>query len=109
METTQKCVGCGMPMVAVSDFAGADTSKDYCKHCAKPDGSMQNYEEKLDALAGFIAKNEALNLVAARGVAASRMAKLPAWQGRVPAPRPTGSPPPATRTLNIDAKPTDDT
>ena len=87
METTQKCVGCGMPMVAVSDFAGADTSKDYCKHCAKPDGSMQNYEEKLDALAGFIAKNEALNLVAARGVAASRMAKLPAWQGRVPAPR----------------------
>ncbi len=87
METTQKCIACGMPMVAARDFAGADDSKDYCKHCAKPDGSMQSYAEKLDAMAVFIAKNEALNLVAARGVAASRMAKLPAWKGSAASPR----------------------
>ena len=28
------------------DFAMNDESKDYCVHCARSDGSMQNFEEK---------------------------------------------------------------
>lgn len=40
------CIACGMPMMEKSDFAGEKTSKDYCIHCAHPDGSMQSFEEK---------------------------------------------------------------
>lgn len=40
------CIACGMPMAEPSEFACGDTTKDYCVHCARPDGSMQSFEEK---------------------------------------------------------------
>jgi hypothetical protein len=39
----KQCIACGMPMRAPSDFAMGDATKDYCKYCARPDGTMQSY------------------------------------------------------------------
>ena len=33
------CISCGMPMEKAEDFPFGDTTKDYCVHCARPDGS----------------------------------------------------------------------
>lgn len=74
------CIACGMPMKTKEDFAAGDESKDYCKYCARPDGSMQNYEEKLEGLTGFIIRTQGLDEGAARNVAKGMMAKLPAWK-----------------------------
>lgn len=74
------CIACGMPMKSKEDFAMGDESKDYCKFCARPDGTMQSYEEKLDGLAGFIVKTQGLDESAAKNAAKGMMAKLPAWQ-----------------------------
>lgn len=63
------CIACGMPMEKPEDFAMQDESRDYCVHCARPDGSMQSYEEKLDRSA-------------ARDAAKIMMAKLPAWKDK---------------------------
>jgi hypothetical protein len=75
------CIACGMPMEKASDHAMGDETKDYCKFCARADGSMQNYEEKLEGLTGFIVNTQGLDSGMARKAAAQMMAKLPAWQG----------------------------
>jgi len=74
------CIACGMPMEKAADFAMNDTSKDYCVHCARPDGTMQLFEEKKKALTSFIIKTQGLNDKVAETVAESMMRKLPAWQ-----------------------------
>lgn len=74
------CIACGMPMKAKEDFAMGDENKNYCKYCARPDGSMQSYDEKLENFTGFIIKTQGLDESAARNAAIGMMAKLPAWK-----------------------------
>ena len=76
------CIACGMPMEKPADFAMGDQTKDYCVYCARPDGSMQSYEEKLTGMTGFIVKTQGLDQQAARSAAKSRMANLSAWKDR---------------------------
>lgn len=74
------CIACGMPMKELSDYAMGDEKKDYCVHCARPDGSMQSFEEKKASLTAFIIKTQGLDPQAAGDAALSMMAKLPAWK-----------------------------
>ena len=55
------CIACGMPMKKREDFAIGDTTKDYCRYCAHPDGSMMNYNEELESFSGFIVKTQGLD------------------------------------------------
>jgi len=73
------CVACGMPMEKKEDFAMADTSRNYCKFCARPDGSMQNFNEKLKSMTAFIVKTQGIADEMARAAAREMMSKLPAW------------------------------
>ena len=79
METIKTCIACGMPMKSPSEFAMGDTSKDYCARCARPDGSMQSFEEKKAAMTAFIIKTQGLDETVAENAAISMMKKLPAW------------------------------
>ena len=74
------CIACGMPMNKAADFAMNDESKDYCIHCARPDGSMQSFEEKKENMTDFIIKTQGLAHEAAESAALSMMKKLPAWE-----------------------------
>ena len=74
------CIACGMPMKEPKEFAMNDTSKDYCVYCAREDGSMQSYEEKLDGMTAFIVRTQGLDQGAARNAAESMLKKLPAWK-----------------------------
>ncbi len=74
------CVACGMPMNDACDFAMGDMKKDYCLHCARPDGTMQSYEEKLDSMSAFIVRTQGLDKQVAVTAARKMMAKLPAWK-----------------------------
>ena len=74
------CIACGMPMKNKEDFAMGNPEKDYCTHCARPDGTMQSYEEKLDALSIFIVKTQGFDKEAAILVARNMMSRLPAWK-----------------------------
>ena len=79
----KQCIACGMPMKSAEDFAMGDETKDYCKYCARPDGTMQSYEEKLAGMTGFIIKTKGLDEEVARAAAKDMMSKLPAWQEQV--------------------------
>lgn len=74
------CIACGMPMQTAADYAQEDTNKDYCRYCARPDGSMQSFEEKLAGLRNFIMKTQGFDAQAAHKTALDMMVKLPAWQ-----------------------------
>ncbi len=76
----EKCIACGMPMEWPADHANADPDKDYCLHCARPDGTMQSYEEKLESMTSFIVKSEGRNEESARQKATDWMARQPAWR-----------------------------
>jgi len=73
------CIACGMPMEKAQDFAMEDTRKNYCRYCARPDGTMQNYEEKLASLAAFSVRTQGITAESARSAARAMMEKLPAW------------------------------
>lgn len=74
------CISCGMPMTKPSDFPLGDESKDYCKYCARPDGSLQSYSEKLEGAAEFLVRTQGLDREAARRLAVRTLAKQPAWK-----------------------------
>lgn len=81
-ESMKLCIACGMPMREQGDFPLGDRSKDYCVHCARPDGSMQSYEERASGMAAFIVRTQGLDEGAALALAKSQMARLPAWSDR---------------------------
>jgi len=74
------CVACGMPMNGKDDFAMGAENKDYCKYCARPDGTMQSYEEKLSGMTEFIVRSQNVDSETARNKAKEIMSKLPAWE-----------------------------
>ena len=74
------CIACGMPMTKPSDYPNQDEGKDYCIYCARPDGSMQSYPEKLEGTADFLVKTQGLDKTAAHEAAIRMLAKLPAWK-----------------------------
>ncbi len=76
------CIACGMPMKDISEFVMNDTSKDYCVYCARPDGSMQSFEEKRESLKNFIIRTQGLDKNVALKMAENMMEKLPAWKGK---------------------------
>jgi len=80
--TQMKCISCGMPMTKAEDHAKGDPALDYCFHCARPDGSMNSYEEALKGMTGFITKTQGLDDAAAQDAARAMMANLPAWKDR---------------------------
>lgn len=82
-NAVKTCIACGMPMKKPADFAMGDESKEYCVYCAKPDGSMQSYEDRLDNMTAFIVKTQGFDADAARSAAKNMMAALPAWKEKI--------------------------
>ncbi len=76
------CIACGMPMTRAEDYPLGDRTKDYCVHCARPDGSMQSYKERAAGMAAFLVATQGLDEGAALSAAKAVMAELPAWAGR---------------------------
>jgi len=76
----KNCISCGMPMVKAEDFPLGDETKDYCVHCARPDGSMQSFPEKLEGTAKFLVRTQGLDETAAKALALRTLRKQPAWK-----------------------------
>lgn len=73
------CISCGMPMTKLEDYPLGDKSKDYCVYCARKDGSMQSFEEKLESMADFIIRTQGFDPTVAAHAAKELMCSQPAW------------------------------
>ncbi len=78
--TTTRCIACGMPMNTPEDHAVGDMSKDYCVHCARPDGTMVSREEARVGLTAFMVKTQGIDEIAAGTAVDELMTRLPAWR-----------------------------
>lgn len=78
------CISCGMPLRTNEDHAASDPTKRYCRHCARPDGSLKSYDEVLEGMSGFLTKTQGIDAGKARELAKQMMAKMPAWSGGAP-------------------------
>jgi ribosomal protein L37E len=76
------CISCGMPMTKPADHALGDSSKEWCAHCAHPDGTMKSYEEALESMSRFMVEAKGMKPASARVAVREMMSKLPAWKGR---------------------------
>jgi Putative zinc ribbon domain len=78
MEKT--CIACGMPLERPEDHPSGDVTKSYCKHCARPDGSMNSYDDTLAAMTAWIVRTQGIDVGVARSMAKDTLARLPAWK-----------------------------
>jgi hypothetical protein len=76
----KNCIACSMPMNVSSDFAVNDETKNYCVHCAHPDGTMKSFDEIKEGMTYFIIKTQGLSREVAESAALSMMKNLPAWK-----------------------------
>lgn len=74
------CIACGMPMKTKEDFAMQDTNKEYCVYCAKPDGTMRDFEETKEGLTNFMIETQGIDKEVALEVTLQSMRKLPVWK-----------------------------
>lgn len=74
------CIACGMPMTEPEDFALRDPSKEYCRYCCRPDGDMQDFEEKKEGMTHFIMETQGIAKEVAEKAALNAMKNLPAWK-----------------------------
>ncbi|MGN6712432.1 zinc ribbon domain-containing protein [Anaerocolumna jejuensis] len=74
------CISCGMPMTKKSDYPLEDESKDYCIYCARQDGTLQSYEERLKGTTKFLIRTQGMDENAAHELAIRTMKKMPAWE-----------------------------
>jgi len=82
MEEQKRCISCGMPMKVDEDYPQGDTTKEYCAHCARPDGSMKSWEEAVIHYRQYLQEHENMGLDEARVTAIQRLSKNPAWRDR---------------------------
>ena len=69
-----------MPMAAAEDYPLGDTSKDWCAHCARQDGSLKSYDEALEGMMSFMISTQGIPESAARDAASTYMKTMPAWK-----------------------------
>lgn len=69
-------------MAKTTDFAQGDSTKNYCHHCAREDGTMKSRTEVLDGMTAFIVRTQGIDSSAARQHAERMMGGLPAWSNR---------------------------
>ena len=85
------CIACSMPMEKAEDFALGDINKDYCRYCARKDGTMKSYDETLEYSVKWAQENENYKMMGfkkrpteseARKAIIAHMSTLPAWKNR---------------------------
>jgi hypothetical protein len=69
-----------MPLERPEDHALGDPARPYCRHCARADGTMQSYPEKLAGFTGWLVSTQGLDQDAARQQAVAILGQLPAWR-----------------------------
>jgi len=78
----KSCIACGMPLERPEDHAMGDPSKDYCRHCARPDGSLRSYDEAIEATSQWMIRTQGLAPEVAKAMAIDMLRDLPAWKSR---------------------------
>lgn len=81
-DLCRSCGSCGFPMRSPDDFAGRDPQAEYCSTCADERGALKPYDEVVQANADYLAREQGIDMQAARALARALLSSMPAWQGQ---------------------------
>ena len=79
-EHCRSCGSCGFPMRIPDDFAGSNPDTEYCSTCADEGGALRPYDDVVQANAGYLVRQQGIDLLAAREMARALLASMPAWR-----------------------------
>ena len=80
MSDAPTCISCGLPLRLPEDHALSDVRRNYCRHCAGPDGALKTYDEVRAGMAQFLQRTQGVDQAVANQMAEQMMANLPAWK-----------------------------
>ena len=82
-QAVKACMSCGMPMTKLEDFGGGNLENLYCAYCSNSDGSLKSHREVFEGMVNFMMTSQKMDRKAAESAAKERMAKMPAWSGKL--------------------------
>jgi len=77
---THTCQSCGYPMAAEEDHAPNDPQSLHCKYCSKPDGTLQDFEERFERSMQWAIRRDGLSREAAAERTREYMRSMPLWK-----------------------------
>ena len=80
MESTVKCVSCGMPMSGAEDHAPGHPESPWCTHCSQPDGDLQAFDERFERMVQWEVKVNHRDRPTAETATRAYMKTMPAWK-----------------------------
>ena len=79
-EIAPTCVSCGMPMQTVADHAPGHPESAYCVHCSTPEGDLQPFEQRFEAMVGWEMRQSGQPRPSAETATRAYMRQMPAWR-----------------------------
>ncbi len=77
---SDQCEACGLILSRPEDYPNSDTSKNYCRWCARPDGSLRPFNEIFEMTWRFVQKTQGLPEPIAKQAAWGFLCEQPAWK-----------------------------
>lgn len=74
------CESCGMPMTSAEEHAPSDAHSRHCKLCSKPDGALQDFEERFERMVQWSLRRDGLDRPAAEQKTKAYMRTMPLWK-----------------------------
>jgi Putative zinc ribbon domain len=79
VQAQTSCQSCGMPMASVEDHAPGNPHSLHCKYCSKPDGALQDFEERFERMVQWQMRKGS-DRTSAEQSTREHMKKMPVWK-----------------------------
>jgi hypothetical protein len=74
------CISCGMPLRSIEDRPLGHPESDWCRHCALPDGRLQDFSERFERMVQWEMKQKGRARDQAEASTRTYMKSMPAWK-----------------------------
>lgn len=79
-QVQEICQSCGMPMASVEDHAPGNPHSLHCKYCSKPDGALQEFDERFERMVQWQMRQKGSDRTSAEQSTREYMKKMPVWK-----------------------------
>jgi len=69
-----------MTMNGVDDHAPGHPGSTWCRYCSKPDGSLQEFQERFERMVSWSVRKDGLDRGAAEEATRSYLRSMPVWR-----------------------------
>ncbi|HZO94046.1 MAG TPA: zinc ribbon domain-containing protein [Candidatus Baltobacteraceae bacterium] len=78
--TTTACESCGYAMSGPEDHAPGDPHSRHCRYCSKPDGTLQDFDERFERMVQWSLRRDRVDRAEAERRTRAYMRTMPLWK-----------------------------